>query len=82
MEFYNSDHIPQWKNSLLVTTLKNSRIYQLKLNAAQTEVAEAIEFFTNKYGRLRDICVGPDGKVYFSTSNGNNDKIIVVSALP
>ena len=82
MDFYNSDHLPQWKNSLLVTTLKNSRLYQLKLNAAQTEVTEAFEFFNNKYGRLRDICIAPDGKVYFSTSNGSNDKIVVVSALP
>ncbi len=82
MDFYNSDHLPQWKNSLLVTTLKNSRLYQLKLNAAQTEVTEAIEFFNNKYGRLRDICIAPDGKVYFSTSNGSNDKIVVVSASP
>jgi glucose/arabinose dehydrogenase len=82
MEFYNSDYLPQWKNSLLVTTLKNSRLYQLKLNSAQTEVAEATEFFTNTYGRLRDICIAPDGKVYISTSNGSNDKIVVVSAKP
>ncbi len=82
MEFYNSNYIPQWKNSLLVTALKNSRLYQLKLNAAQTEVTEAIEFFNNKYGRLRDVCIAPDGKIYFSTSNGGNDKIVVVSALP
>jgi glucose/arabinose dehydrogenase len=25
------------------------------------------------YGRLRDVLVGPDGAVYFSTSNGGND---------
>ncbi|MFN2439337.1 MAG: sorbosone dehydrogenase family protein [Chitinophagaceae bacterium] len=82
MEFYNSNHIPQLKNSLLVTALKNSRLYQLKLNAAQTEVTEVIEFYNNKYGRLRDVCIAPDGKVYFSTSNGGNDKIVVVSAAP
>lgn len=79
MEYYNADAIPQWKNSLLVATLKNSRLYQLKLNTATTEITETQEFFTNTYGRLRDVCISPDGKVYICTSNGSNDKIIEVS---
>jgi aldose sugar dehydrogenase len=79
MDFYTSDAIPQWKNSLLVATLKNSRLIQLKLNSAHTMVAATNEFLTNDYGRLRDVCISPDGKVYICTSNGGNDKIIVLS---
>ena len=79
MDYYNSDAISQWKNSLLVATLKNSRLYQLKLNDAQTSIVETNEFFTNKYGRIRDISISPAGKVYICTSNGNDDKIIEVS---
>lgn len=79
MDYYNADAISQWKNSLLVATLKNSRLYQLKLNDAQTGIVETNEFFTNKYGRIRDICISPAGKVYMCTSNGNDDKIIEVS---
>ena len=82
MDYYNSDAISQWKNSLLVATLKNRRLYQLKLNDAQTGIAETNEFFTNKYGRIRDICISPDGKVYLCTSNGNDDKIIEVGKMP
>jgi glucose/arabinose dehydrogenase len=78
VDFYNSDAIPEWKNSLLVATLKNSRIYQLKLNAEQTEVTGSEEFFRDGYGRIRDICVAPNGMVYFCTSNGGNDKIVAV----
>ncbi|MBD0352259.1 MAG: PQQ-dependent sugar dehydrogenase [Flavisolibacter sp.] len=78
LDYYNGNELPQWKNSLLVVALKNSRLYQLKLNAAQTEVTAVNEFFTNDYGRMRDVCVAPDGKVYICTSNGGNDKIIVV----
>ncbi len=79
-DFYNNNKIPQWRNSLLVAALKNSRLYQLKLNDTQTDITETNEFFTSKYGRMRDVCVAPDGKVYICTSNGGDDKIIVVSA--
>lgn len=79
IDYYNSDLIPQWKNSILVATLKNSRLYQLKLNDDFSSVASTNEYFTNKYGRMRDICISPAGKVYICTSNGGNDKIIEVS---
>jgi glucose/arabinose dehydrogenase len=78
MDYYNAAALPQWKNSLLVTTLKNSRLYQLQLNEAKTAIVNTKELYNNKYGRMRDVCVAPDGKVYISTSNGNDDKIIVV----
>lgn len=79
MDYYEKDLLPQWKHSLLVTTLKNSRLVQLKLNNTHDAITETNEFFANKYGRMRDVCISPDGKVYVCTSNGNNDKIIVIS---
>jgi glucose/arabinose dehydrogenase len=79
LDYYNSDLIPQWKNSLLLATLKNSRLYQMKLDASFTSVTNTNEYYTNKYGRMRDICISPDGKVYICTSNGSNDKIIEIS---
>jgi glucose/arabinose dehydrogenase len=75
---YNSDRIPQWKNSLLIATLKNQRLYQLKLNAQGTAVEEVKEYYTSQYGRLRDVIVSADGKVYLCSSNGNNDRIILI----
>ena len=79
MDFYNAGLIPQWKNSLLVATLKSSRLMQLKLNAAHTAVTATNEFLANEYGRMRDICISPGGRVYICTSNGDNDKIIELS---
>jgi aldose sugar dehydrogenase len=82
MDHYNSDSIPQWKGSLLVATLKNNRLMQLKLNSAGTDVEEVHEFFTNKYGRMRDVCVSPAGRVYIITSFGSNsDRLIEVRKL-
>ena len=79
IDLYKHDLIPQWKNSLLLCTLKGSRLLQLQLNAGNTEISATTEFYVNKYGRLRDICISPAGKVYLCTSNGNNDKIIEIS---
>ncbi len=87
IDFYNSDLIPEWKNSLLVTSLKASRITQLKLNDTGTEVVGKTDFFRGEFGRLRDLCVSPDGKVYVATSNrdgrgspvANDDKIIEIT---
>jgi glucose/arabinose dehydrogenase len=79
LDYYNNNAIPQWKNSLLLTTLKDNTLYQLQLNAAGDKVEKVNEFYRGQYGRLRDACVTPDGKVFICTGNGNNDKIIMIS---
>lgn len=79
LDYYNSNLIPQWKNSLLLVALKEARLYQLKLDASKKAITATTEYFANDYGRMRDICISPEGKVYICTSNGgNNDKIIEV----
>jgi len=78
LDHYNNNTIPQWKNSLLMVSLKDSRFYQLKLNSTFNAITETNEYFVNDYGRMRDICVSPDGKIYICTSNGSNDKIIEI----
>jgi glucose/arabinose dehydrogenase len=80
LDYYNSNLIPQWKNSLLMVALKNARLYQMKLDGNFTSITESNEYFTNSYGRMRDVCISPSGKVYICTSNGgNSDRIIEIS---
>lgn len=78
LDYYNHDLIPQWKNSLLLATLKNQRVFQLKLSTNGDTVEQTNEYFSGSYGRLRDICVSPDGRVFLASSNGNNDKIVMI----
>jgi aldose sugar dehydrogenase len=79
LDYYNNDLIPQWKNSLLMVALKNARLYQMKLDGSFTAISETNEYFTSVYGRMRDLCISPAGKVYICTSNGgNNDRIIEI----
>ena len=79
LDYYNNDLIPQWKNSLLMVALKEARLYQMKLDASYTSITTTTEYFAGSYGRMRDLCISPAGKVYICTSNGgNNDRIIEV----
>lgn len=78
MDFYDHGAIPQWKNSLILATLKDQTLYQLKFDASTSKIEEIKEIFRNTYGRLRDVCSAPDGRVFVATSNGSNDKIIVL----
>ena len=82
IDYYNSDKIPAWKNSILMTTLKDASLRQLKLSTDGNAVVSTSIYFKNTYGRLRDICISPSGNVYICTSNGgNDDKIIEVTKL-
>lgn len=81
LDYYDKDLIPQWKNSLLLVALKQSRLYQLKLDTSTfSSVTATHEFYVRKYGRMRDLCISSAGKVYICTSNGGNtDRIIEIS---
>jgi hypothetical protein len=86
IDYYNNDKIPSWKNSILMVVLKSARLVQMKLSDDGKKVVEENHFFTNEFGRLRDICVSPDGRVFISTSNKdgrgnpgvNDDRIIEI----
>jgi len=79
LDYYTNDAIPQWKNSLLFTTLKNTRLYQLELSDDGRSITNVNEFYNNTWGRLRDICIATTGEVYLCTSNGSNDRIVQIS---
>ncbi len=79
LAYYNSDYIPQFKNSLLLVLLKGSKLMQLKLDDSQSKITGTKDFFVNTYGRLRAVCQSPTGKIYICTSNGSNDRIVEIS---
>ena len=81
LDYYNSDKLSAWKNSLLMMTLKNSSIRQLKLSNDGKSIVTTATWYSDKWGRLRDLCVSPDGKVYVCTSNGSGDVLVEISAL-
>jgi glucose/arabinose dehydrogenase len=68
-DIYNSDLIPAWKGSLMFTTLKGSALVRLTLSEDGSRVLEQEFLYEDRFGRLRDVLVGPRGEVYLATSN-------------
>ena len=69
--WYDHPAIPEFQNSLLMTVLKGKKLVRFKFNMDGQQITEEDDFFVNTWGRLRDICVSPDGKIYLAT-NGYN----------
>ena len=69
LAYYNGTLIPSWRGSLLLTTLKEAALYRLTLSGDGRSVTSQERLFQGRFGRLRDVLVGPDGAVYLATSN-------------
>jgi aldose sugar dehydrogenase len=78
MTYYDKDLIPQWKNCLLMLTLKEQQLMVLDLSDDGRSIDSQAKAFDNEFGRLRGICVSPDGRVFFSTNDEGEDKVIEV----
>lgn len=70
IDYYDSDAIPGWKNSILMANLKLANVYRLKLsNDGFAIVGDTIAYFQG-LGRFRDLAISPDGtKIYVSTDS-------------
>lgn len=74
-----------YKDSIFFVGLRGAAIYKFKIDG--TNVIKQEEFFTNTWGRLRAIELGPDGYFYITTSNTdgrgikneNDDKLIKIN---
>ena len=86
LAYYDHPAIPGWRGSLLLVALGARKFTQLTLNAAGTTIPTRTDFLSTTFGRLRAICVSPQGRVYVGTSNrdgrgtpvATDDRILVL----
>ncbi len=69
IDYYQNAAIPEWNHSLLLAVLKDKKLIQLKLNEDGTQIIQQNTYLVNTYGRLRDVLVLPDGRIFLCTSN-------------
>ena len=63
MAFVNGDKFPQWKNDLLVGSLKFNYVELLKLDGDRVIGREKI---ADGIGRVRNVRIGPNGYIYIA----------------
>ncbi len=79
--YYNNPGFPEFHDQVIMSVLKDKKLVALKLNAAGTASVSQNSYLTNIFGRLRDICVGPNNEIYIATNgtgsaSENNHSII------
>ena len=69
--FCTSDSLPkEWKGRLLFGTLRSKRIIRITFEPPNYQRVQNWEdIYPQRFGRIRDLVQGPDGYIYFSTSN-------------
>jgi aldose sugar dehydrogenase len=65
--FYNGGEFPAFKGNFFFGCLRGARIIRVILDGPL--VIKQENLFEGTYGRIREMAEGPDGYIYFSTSN-------------
>jgi glucose/arabinose dehydrogenase len=65
--FYRGNAFPQFRNNFFFGCLKGEAIIRVVLDGRRVVSQEKL--LLSQYGRIRDVAEGPDGVLYFSTSN-------------
>lgn len=65
--FYRGSTFPQFRGNFFFGCLRGERIIRVVLDGRRVVTQENL--LEGKYGRIRDVAEGPEGAIYFSTSN-------------
>lgn len=65
--FYNADQLPAFKGNFFFGCLRGARLIRIVLDGRKVVSQENL--MSDTYGRIREVAEGPDGYLYFSTSN-------------
>jgi aldose sugar dehydrogenase len=65
--FYNGSEFPNFKGNFFFGCLRGQRLIRVVLDGRRVVSQE--DLLRETYGRIREVAEGPDGYIYFSTSN-------------
>lgn len=79
INFYTGTDFPAWRNDLLVGSLSRQELHRLRLRDGKLVDSEII---MKDQGRIRDVAVGKDGRLYLALNNKGNGNNTVVRLDP
>jgi len=69
LAIYQGEPLAAWEGNILFGALRGRHLHRVVLNDDLTEAVSEERLFEGRYGRIRAVAVGPDGYLYFTTSN-------------
>jgi glucose/arabinose dehydrogenase len=66
--WYDNPDFPEWDGKILLSILKGKRIIAIELSEDGTQYISQTPYLNNTFGRLRDICIGPNREIYLATN--------------
>lgn len=86
--FYRGAVFPEWRGNYFFGCLRGQCVIRVVLDGRRVVSQERL--LVEDYGRIRDVAEGPDGTIYFSTSNrdgrgraaSDDDRILRLVPLP
>jgi aldose sugar dehydrogenase len=67
--FYRGQRFPLFVNNFFVATLRGTHILRVRMDGRRIVAQERL--LNDRFGRIRDMVAGPDGLLYFCTSNND-----------
>jgi glucose/arabinose dehydrogenase len=68
-----------WNDDLFVCTLKESDLRRFTVSSDGQPATQRSVLYNGRWGRLRAAVLGPGNKLFITTSNGSNDKVIRIT---
>ena len=65
-----------WENAVAMAVLKGKHVRIMNFDSSHKLLSE--KTILTQFGRIRSTALAPDGSMYLTTDNGNNDKIIQI----
>ena len=69
MSFYTGERFPEWRGDIFVGALAGKHLRRLELEGRRVVDQEVL--LKNRIGRIRDVEVGPDGRLWLLTDEDN-----------
>ena len=74
LAIYAGSDFPEWRGSLFVGCLRGEQLLRITVTpdsgaSGGWRVTSEVPLFRTRFGRIRAVASGPDGRIYFTTSN-------------
>lgn len=66
--WYDNPNFPEFDGKMLLSVLKDKRIIAITLSVDGTQYLSQAHYLNNQFGRIRDICIGPEKELYLATN--------------